>query len=69
MNYLQRHPPTTATTVASDTDMSFHTAQEMLVALQPRGIVTESTGRKQGRFQTYTDHLDIVNQSTTAKMR
>lgn len=64
MDHLQRHPVTTATAVAADTGMSFHTAQKMFAALQPLGIVTEGTGRKYGRFYTYTGYLDILNEGT-----
>jgi len=64
MDHLQRHPVTTATAVAADTGMSFHTAQKMFAALQSLGIVTEGTGRKYGRFYTYTGYLDILNEGT-----
>lgn len=64
MDHLQRHPVTTATAVASATGMSFHTAQKMFAALEPLGIVTEGTGRKYGRFYTYTGCLDILNEET-----
>ena len=61
MDHLQRHPVTTATAVSAATGMSFHTAQRVFAALQPLGIVTEGTGRKYGRFYTYTGYLEILN--------
>ncbi len=64
MDHLQRHPVTTAAAVAADTGMSFHTAQKMFAALQPLGIVSEGSGRKYGRFYTYTSYLDILNEGT-----
>lgn len=66
MDHLQRHPVTTATAVAADTGMSFHTAQKMFTALQSLGIVTEGSGRKYGRFYTYTSYLSILNEETQA---
>jgi hypothetical protein len=69
MDHLQRHPVTTATAVAADTGMSFHTAQKLFAALLPVGIVTEGAGRESGRFYTCTDYLDFLNQSTTSKIR
>lgn len=68
MDHLQRHPVTTATAIAKATSMSFHTAQKMLFALQPLGIVTEGTGRKYGRFYTYTGYLDILNEETQSPL-
>ena len=62
LEHLQRHPVTTATALAAATGMSFHTAQRSLTALGPLGIVTEGTGRKYGKFFTYTAYLDILNE-------
>ena len=64
MEHLQLHPVTTATAVAADTGMSFHTAQKMFVALQSLGIVTEASGKKYGRFYTYSAYLAILNEET-----
>jgi Fic family protein len=66
MDHLQRHPVTTATAVAAATGMSFHTAQKMFAALQHLGITTEGSGRKYGRFHTYTSYLAILNEETQA---
>ena len=68
MDHLQRHPVTTTTAVATATGMSFHTAQRVFAALQPLGIVTEGTGRKYGRFYTYTGYLDILNEETNTPL-
>jgi Fic family protein len=68
MDHLQRHPVTTATAVAKATRMSFHTAQKMLFALQPLGIVTEGTGKKYGRFYIYTGYLEILNEETQSPL-
>jgi Fic family protein len=65
LEYLQRHPVTTATAMAAATGMSFHTAQRTLAALQPMGIVTEGTGKKYGKIFTYTDYLAILNEEIT----
>jgi Fic family protein len=65
LEYLQRHPVTTATAMATATGMSFHTAQRTLATLQPMGIVTEGTGKKYGKIFTYTDYLAILNEEIT----
>jgi len=62
MDHLHRHPVTTPAAVSSATGMSFHTAQRVFAALQPLGIVTEGTGKKYGRFYTYTRYLDLLNE-------
>jgi Fic family protein len=64
IDHLQRHPVTTATAAAADTGMSFHTAQKMFIALQSLDIVAEGSGRKYGRFYTYTNYLSILNEET-----
>ena len=64
MEHLQRHPVTTASAAAAETGMSFHTAQKLCVALQSLGIVTEGSGKKYGRFYTYSACLDLLNQET-----
>ena len=68
MDHLQRHPVTTSTAVAKATGMSFHTAQKMLLVMQTLGIVTEGTGRKYGRFFTYTGYLAILNEETQSPL-
>jgi Fic family protein len=64
MDHLQRHPVTTATAVSTTTGLSFHTAQRMLAALQAKGILTEGTGKKYGRFYTYSQCLEILNRES-----
>lgn len=64
MEHLQRHPVTTATAAAAETGMSFHTAQKMFTSLQSLGIVNEGSGKKYGRFYTYTSYLSILNEET-----
>jgi Fic family protein len=64
MDHLQRHPVTTASAAAADTGMSFHTARKMFETLQSLGIVTEGSGRKYGRFYTYSACLELLNEET-----
>lgn len=65
LEHLQRHPVTTATALAAATGMSFHTAQRSLAALELLGLVTEGTGKKYGKFFTYTAYLAILNEEVT----
>ena len=65
LEHLQRHPVTTATALAAATGMSFHTAQRSLAALELLGLVTEGSGKKYGKFFTYTAYLAILNEEVT----
>lgn len=64
LDHLQRHPVTTATATTTATGMAFHTAQRLFATLETQGIVTEGSGRKYGRFYTYTRYLEILNEET-----
>jgi Fic family protein len=66
MAHLQRHPVTTTSAASAATGMSFHTARKLFDALQSLGIVTEGSGKKYGRFYTYSACLDLLNQETQA---
>lgn len=69
LDHLQRHPVTTAPAVVTATGMSFHTAQKMFAKLEEMGLVTEGTGRKYGRYYSYTSYLALLNQGTQQPLR